>query len=193
MLCAFALLSCSFVRAEAWDRDTVDHQISKLCEQRNPDDWPGQDDCIVLQRRALQSLRPPREDKELVAAFRACKEDAASDYDFAEVYGCYREKSSTIAANRAAAEEIAENKALASMYSALPVIVQCTFSDGRTIEIRRNGQKPNAVVAKVSPKALFAGRSGIGYSYEWGGAQGIDFKLDGNQLMDRSGGKCDYR
>lgn len=200
ILFAVALFSCTFVQARAWDRDTVDGEISKLCEQRNPDDWPAQDDCIAAQRRALQSLRPPRDDKELVAEFRTCKEAASSDYDFAALQGCYKEKSSAIITERTAAKKIAEKEKLTSIFPTLPMIVQCSFSDGRTIEIRRSGQYQGAIIAKVSPEVLFAGRSGIGYSYEWGGAQGTDFKLDGNQLTDRSAGKakllmgkCDYR
>ncbi|GEM_PF-4143055 len=200
ILVSITLLFCALTHAKAWDRATVDRQISKLCEQRNPEDWPGQDDCIAAQRLALQSLRPPRDDQDLVAAYRACKDAASDEYDLAAVYNCYRGRSSAILADRAAAAEIAAKKELATLFPTLPVIVQCSFSDGRKVEIRRNDKYPSAIVAKVSPEALFAGRSGIGYSYEWGGAQGIDFKLDGNQLMDRSGGpvklfmgKCDYR
>lgn len=200
ILVFITLLCCAFTHAKAWDRGTVDNHISKLCEQRNPDDWPGQDDCIAVQRRALQSLRPPRDDQELVATYKACKDAASDEYDFAAVYHCYQGRSSTIVADRAAAAEIAAKKELATLFPTLPVIVQCSFSDGRRVEIRRNDKNPSAIVAKVSPEALFVGRSGVGYSYEWGGAQGIGFKLDGNQLMDRSGGtvklfmgKCDYR
>lgn len=198
LLVAFHLGTAT--QSSAWERDTVDHQISRLCEQRNVDDWPGQDDCIGLQRQALQALRPPRHDDELLAAYQFCKEAAASEYDFAAIQQCYKGKSSIIVANRAASAMIAEKNELASMFPNLPVIVQCSFSDGRLVEIRRSSKHQDAIVAKVSPETLFAGRSGVGYSYEWGGAQGIDFKLDGNQLMDRSGGpvrlfmgKCEYR
>lgn len=196
----FALIFGTGARADAWERDTVDRQISRLCEHRNADDWPGQDECIVVQRRALQTLRPPREDDDLVAAYRSCKEAAASEYDFAAILGCYQEGKAGILANRATAAEIAEKEELTSIFPTLPVIVQCSFSDGRVVEIRRSSKHQDAIVAKVSPEKLFAGRSGVGYSYEWGGPQGIGFKLDGNQLMDRSGGpvklfmgKCEYR
>ena len=200
ILISFALIFGMGTRANAWERDTVDRQISRLCEQRNADDWPAQEECIVIQSRALQTLCPPRADDDLVAAYRSCKEAAASEYDFAAIQHCYREKMSTIIADRAAAAEIAENTELASIFPTLPVIVRCSFSDGRVVEIRRSSKHQDAIVAKVTTEKLFAGRSGAGYSYEWDGPQGVSFKLDGNQLTDRSSGpaklfmgKCEYR
>ncbi|RDJ17406.1 hypothetical protein B5K05_03990 [Rhizobium phaseoli] len=199
-LVALALIASTSGHANAWDRDTVERQISKLCEQRNPDDWPSQDDCIAMQRRALQSLRPPRGDVDVLAAYQGCKSAAASEYDFAAILQCFQVKLAVLNKARAEAAEIAENAELASEFPKLPIIVQCSFSDGRKIDIRRGSKQPGAVVVKFSPERLLTGKSGVGYSYEWGGAQGSDYRLDGNQLMDRSGGpvklfmgQCQYR
>ncbi|MBB3355602.1 hypothetical protein FHT70_005565 [Rhizobium sp. BK049] len=199
-LIALALAASTCGHANAWDRDTVDRQISKLCEQRNPDDWPSQDVCIDMQRRALRSLRPPRSDVDFLAAYQGCKSAAESEYDFASILQCFQAKQTVLNKQKAAAAEIAENAELASQFPKLPVIVQCAFSDGRKIDIRRGSKTSDAIVVKVSPEKLVAGKSGDGYSYEWGGAQGSDYRLDGNQLMDRSGGpvklfmgQCQYR
>jgi len=199
-LIALALIASTSGHANAWERDTVDHQISKLCEQRNPDDWPSQDVCIAMQRRALQSLRPPRSDVDFLAAYQGCKSAAESEYDFASILQCFQEKLAVLNRQRDAAAEIAENAELASQFPKLPIIVQCSFSDGRKIDIRRGNKQFDAIVVKIGPERLLAGKSGDRYSYEWGGAQGSDYRLDGNQLMDRSGGpvklfmgQCQYR
>ncbi|EJB02909.1 hypothetical protein Rleg9DRAFT_1723 [Rhizobium leguminosarum bv. trifolii WSM597] len=187
-LIALALIATTSGHANAWDRDTVDRQISTLCEQRNPDDWPGQDDCIGLQRHALQSLRPPRGDVELEAAYQACRSAVASEYDFAAIQDCFQQELAVLQKKRVAAAEIAEKAELASDFPKLPIIVQCSFSDGRKIDIRRGSKQFDAIVVRISPDRLMAGKSGERYIYEWGGEQGSDYRLDGNQLMDRSGG-----
>lgn len=198
-LIALALIASTSGHANAWDRDTVHGQISKLCEERNPDDWPSQDDCIAIQSRALQTLRPPRRDVEFLAAYEGCK-SAANEFDFAAIQQCFEDKVAMLNRERAAAAEIAEKAELASEFPKLTIIVQCSFADGRKIDIRRGSKHPDAIVAKMSPERILSGKSGVGYSYEWGGAQGSDYRLDGNQLMDRSGGpvklfmgQCQYR
>ncbi|MGO8235297.1 hypothetical protein ACC806_03690 [Rhizobium ruizarguesonis] len=198
-LIALALIASTSGHANAWDRDTVHVQISKLCEQRNPDDWPSQDDCIAMQRRALQTLRPPRRDADFLAAYEGCK-SIANEFDFDSIQQCLENKVAVLNRERAAAAEIAENAELVSEFPKLSIIVQCSFADGRKIDIRRGSKQPDAIVVKTSPERLLAGKSGVGYSYEWGGAQGSDYRLDGNQLMDRSGGpvklfmgQCQYR
>ncbi|MEH7904021.1 hypothetical protein V7794_22760 [Rhizobium laguerreae] len=153
-----------------------------------------------MQRRALQSLRPPRSDVDFLAAYQGCKNAAESEYDFASIQQCFQAKQTVLNSQKAAAAEIAEKAELANQFPNLPIIVQCSFSDGRKIDIRRGNKQLDAIVVKSSPDRLVAGKSGDGYSYQWGGAQGSDYRLDGNQLMDRSGGpvklfmgQCQYR
>lgn len=174
--------------AYAWDRGTVQAHIVELCEQRNPDDWPAQDACIADEVRSLKSLRPPKDDAEFIAAFKDCKSASPSEFAFTFIRQCYEDKTSAIVGERTAAREAAESTELERIFPSLPVIVQCSFSDGRKVEIRKARTSQNAVVARIDTGTLIAGESGVGYSYEWGGPQGADFKLEGNQLTDRSNG-----
>ncbi|WP_246799107.1 hypothetical protein [Rhizobium leguminosarum] len=159
-----------------------------MCEQLNADDWPAQDVCIADEIRSLKLLRPPRDDAEFVAAFNDCKSTSPSEFAFTFIRQCYEGKTSAIVSKRTAAREDAESKELESSFPSLPVVVQCTFSDGRKVEIRKSRTSQNAIVARIGTGTLVGGQSGVGYSYEWGGPQGVDFKLDGNQFMDRSSG-----
>lgn len=188
LITAIAIAISVVTPAHAWDRDTVHSHIAKMCEQRNPDDWPAQDECIAEEVKSLRLLRPPRDDTEFVAAFDACKSTSASEFAFSFIRQCYEGKTLAIMSKRTAAREEAESKELASSFPSLPIIVQCSFSDGRKVEIRKARKSQHAVIARLDNGTLVLGEAGIGYSFEWGGPQGVDFKLDGSQFMDRSNG-----
>jgi len=196
-----SFLSLGASQAFAWDRDTVAREIEKLCEERNPDDWPGQEFCIRKQREGLTSIRPPRGgDAEFDAAYESCKTSAESAYDFDFISTCYDFKAAPIASKRKVAAAQKQAGEFITEYDGSPVIVQCSFVSGRKLEIRRREKLADAILVKFGNDPLVAGRSGVGYSYWWGNPTGVDSRLDGNQLRDGGShpatlfvGSCDYR
>ncbi len=173
-------VSLSFSSASAWERKTVGSEIEKMCEARNPSDWPRQARCIDATWTALKEFSPPAAngDPELVAIYDQCVAASDSEYDFSFIAACYTPK--------------AVEYGFDSAFKKGKIVARCAFEGMPDIEIRGDGGEGEfPIMVRVGKGVPTTGRAwASATTFVWGGPQHSDFRIDGDQLMDRSGAKA---